>query len=155
MRTGNSVSSICQRHVVTVRPDDEVTVAARVMREKHVGFVVVTEHDASTRKERPLGVLTDRDIVVEVIAQNAAPQDVRVGDIMTRQPVIVSEGESIAAALRNMRRAGVRRLPVVDYRGHLVGVLSFDDVIAALSTELQDLAGSIETEQRIEGALRS
>lgn len=124
------------------------------MREKHVGFLVVTEFDVASQQERPLGVITDRDIVVAVVARETDPRSLRVEDVMTRQPVVVPEGSSIASALQQMRRIGVRRLPVVDYRGHLVGVLSLDDVIGALAGELQDVAGSIQNEQRIEGALR-
>ncbi len=154
MRSGNSVSSVCQRNVVTVRPHDDLTAAARTMREKHVGCLVVTEFDVGSQKERPVGVLTDRDIVVAVVAGEAEPKALRVEDVMTRQPVTIPEGASIASAVHQMRRIGVRRLPVVDYRGNLVGVLSLDDVIGVLAVELQDVAGSIEREQRIEGALR-
>ncbi len=154
MRTGNSVSSICQRNAVTIRPHDDLTNAATLMREKHVGCLIVTEFDVAYRKERPIGVLTDRDIVVAVVAREADPKSLRVEDVMTRQPVTIPEGASIGSALQEMRRIGVRRVPVVDYRGHLVGVLSLDDVIGALASELRDVAGSIQNEQRTEGAAR-
>jgi CBS domain-containing protein len=154
MRTGNSVSSICQRVAVTIRPNENLTAAAQLMRDKHIGCLVVTDFDSGHQKERPVGVITDRDIVVTVVARDADPKSLRVEDVMTRQPTLVPEGASIATALQQMRRIGVRRLPVVDYRGHLVGILSLDDVIGALAGELQDVAASIETERRIEGALR-
>jgi CBS domain-containing protein len=73
---------------------------------------------------------------------------------MTRQPVVVSETESVNKALGEMRRVGVRRLPVVGVRGQLVGVLSIDDIVEMLADGLNAVAGSIRNEQRIEGALR-
>jgi CBS domain-containing protein len=103
---------------------------------------------------RPVGVLTDRDIVVSVVAQDTDPRSLKVGDIMTRQPVVAGEESSIALALQDMRRIGVRRLPIVDRSGLLVGVLSLDDVLDALASELNDAAGSIRKELRTESALR-
>jgi CBS domain-containing protein len=99
-------------------------------------------------------VLTDRDIVVAVVAREIDPRTLRVGDVMTREPVVAREEDSSATALQEMRRIGVRRLPVVGEHGRLVGVLSLDDVIDELAAELQNVAGSIRNEQRIEGALR-
>jgi predicted transcriptional regulator len=154
MNAASNIASICQRNVVTVRAYEELTAAARLMREKHVGYLIVAEPDPQDQTVRPVGVLTDRDIVVAVVAKEADVRSLRVEDVMTRAPVVVAEGASIASALREMRRIGVRRVPVVDYRGKLVGVLSLDDVLTVLAAELQDLAGSIRNEQRIEGALR-
>ena len=73
---------------------------------------------------------------------------------MTRGPVVVGENEQLDTALQSMRRIGVRRVPVVGNRGQLVGVLSLDDVLDSLAEQLQNLAGSVRNEQRIEGALR-
>jgi len=101
-----------------------------------------------------VGVLTDRDIVVTVVARETDPRSLRVGDVMTRQPVVAAEDDSITTALQEMRRIGVRRLPVVGRRGQLVGVLSLDDVLDGLAAELQNVAGSIRREQQVESALR-
>jgi len=154
MSVGSKVGTICRRSVITVRPYEELTAAAHLMRDKHVGYLIVIEPDLPEQKVKPVGVLTDRDIVVTVVARDTDPRSLKVEDVMTRQPVVIAEGDSIGSALTEMRRIGVRRLPVVDFRGHLAGVLSLDDVLDALAAELQDVAGSIRNEQRIEGALR-
>ena len=148
------VGDICARNVVSVREFDELTAAARVMRERHVGYLVVVVPTVSESALKPVGVLTDRDIVVGVVARETDPRSLRVGDLMTRQPVMVDEDQPIGAALREMRRIGVRRIPVVDHSGCLVGVLSLDEIVGALSEELTDVAGPIRSEVRIEKALR-
>jgi CBS domain-containing protein len=149
-----NVSQLCSRDVVTVRKTDEVTVAARLMRKKHVGYLVVVEPDFTGATQRPIGVLTDRDIVIGVVAQDVNPRGLRVGDVMTRSPVVVELTDSIAAAVQEMRRIGVRRVPVVGSVGELEGVLSLDEVLDALSGELQNLAGAVRNERRVETALR-
>jgi CBS domain-containing protein len=148
------VGSICRHNVVMIRPFDELTAAAQLMRESHIGYLVVVEPAVGESFFRPVGVLTDRDIVVAVVAREIDPRTLRVGDVMTREPVVAREEDSSATALQEMRRIGVRRLPVVGEHGRLVGVLSLDDVIDELAAELQNVAGSIRNEQRIEGALR-
>jgi CBS domain-containing protein len=149
-----NVGQICQRNVITARDFDELTSAARLMREKHVGYIVVVEPAFEEGTFKPMGVLTDRDIVVSVVAREADARTLRVGDVMTQQPVVAQESASIATALQEMRRVGVRRVPVVGDHGQLVGVLSLDDALEALVAELQDVAGSIRTEQLVEHSLR-
>jgi len=148
------VSQLCNSNVATVRPADEITAAAKLMRERHVGYLVVVEADTSGTRV-PIGVLTDRDIVVSIVARNADPTVFTVGDVMTANPVTVYELDAIEKAMQEMRRVGVRRLPVVGKIGELKGVLSLDDVLNAISGELRDVAGAIRTEQRIESALRT
>lgn len=149
-----NVGEVCQRNIITVRDFDELTSAARLMREKHVGYLVVVEPAFAEGTFKPMGVLTDRDIVVAVLAPDADVRALRVGDVMTRQPVVVEESDGVGSALQQMRKIGVRRVPVVDSHGALAGVLSLDDIIAALVEELQDVAGSIRSEQLVEHALR-
>jgi CBS domain-containing protein len=148
------ISHICQRKLVTVAQSDEVIKAAQLMRENHVGYLVVVEPGIAGGLQRPVGVLTDRDIVISIVARETDPKSLRVGDIMTAQPVTVSETESVEKALREMRRVGVRRLPVVGLKGELVGILSLDDVLDVLAGELEDVAASIRYGRRIEGTLR-
>jgi CBS domain-containing protein len=125
------------------------------MRAEHIGYVIVVEPDPTAHDAvKPVGVLTDRDIIVSVVAREADPNALRVGDVMTRQLVVAQESSSVGWAVREMRRMGVRRLPVVDLAGHLVGVLSLDNVLDALAAELLDVAGSIRNERRIESELR-
>jgi CBS domain-containing protein len=148
-----NVSRICSRNPITVRRSDELIKAAQLMREEHVGFLVVVESDGADGL-RPVGVLTDRDIVITVVAREADPRTLRVEDVMTQPPVTVTTADSLDQAVREMRRVGVRRLPVVGKRRELVGILSLDDVLDALAGELQNVAGSVHNEQVIEGALR-
>jgi CBS domain-containing protein len=124
------------------------------MREKHVGYLVVVEPDFTGVTQRPIGVLTDRDIVIGIVAQDGEPRGLTVGDIMTPNPVVVELGDSIAAAVREMRRIGVRRVPVVGSLGELAGVLSLDEVLETLSGDLQNLAGAVRNERRVETTLR-
>ncbi len=149
-----SVRLLCKREVVTVRESEELHAAAQLMRERHVGYLVVVEPADGGEALRPVGVLTDRDIVVEVVARDVDPRSLIVGDVMTPDPVVVREDVSVSAALADMRRIGVRRLPVVGGRGQLIGVLSIDDVLDSLATELLDAAGSMRNEVRVETALR-
>jgi CBS domain-containing protein len=149
------IGKICKRNVVTVRETDELTQAARLMREKHIGYLVVVKPSLVDGSLTPVGVMTDRDIVVAVVAQETDPRSLRVGDVMTRQPAVADEGSSVATALQLMRQIGVRRLPIIGRAGTLVGVLSLDDVIDAIAGELMDMAASIRHEIKMEDALRS
>ena len=145
---------LCSRKPITVRGSDDLTRAAQLMREKHIGYLVVVDSEAAAQSPRPVGVLTDRDIVIAVVAREADPRELKVGDIMAQPPVTVGVSEPVEKALREMRRIGVRRLPVVGKRGELVGILSLDDVLEVLAMDLQYIAGSVRHERRIEGSLR-
>lgn len=147
-----NAGSVCKRGVVTVAPTDDLIAAAHVMREKHVGYLIVSENSVAAR--RVVGVLTDRDIVVAVLAQEVDARALKVGDVMTRDPLLIEEGQSIEAVLCHMREAGVRRVPVVDRSGALTGVLSMDDVLERIAEQLINIAGSIRNEQRMERAVR-
>jgi CBS domain-containing protein len=149
-----NIGEICERDTVTIRPYEDVVAAARLMREKHVGFLVVVEPAVIDGTWHPVGVLTDRDIVITVVAREANPHSLRVEDVMTRKPVTASTDTSLDAALRDMRRVGVRRLPVVGEHGALFGIIAIDDVLARLTEQLQHAAGAIRSEQRVERALR-
>lgn len=146
------VSDICKRDVVIVHGSEEVSTAAQRMREKHIGYVVVVDGES---ERRPIGVLTDRDIVVTVVAREIDPRTLKVEDVMTRDPLTVRETESMGAALQAMRSIGVRRLPVVGTSGRLTGVLSMDDVLDGLAEQLGGVAASIRNERRIEASLRA
>jgi CBS domain-containing protein len=149
-----NVSEICRRNPVTVRAHEELLAAARLMREHHIGYLVVVEGESPATPSRPVGVLTDRDIVVSVLAKGADPRALRVGDVMTREPLVIAADKSLSFALGEMRRIGVRRVPVADNGGRLAGVLSLDDVLDALSQQLLGVVGSIQRELRTEGAQR-
>ena len=149
-----NIGEICRRTVITMGEHEELTRAAELMREQHIGYLIVVKPNPADGTVVPVGVLTDRDIVVAVIARGADPHALRVGEVMTRRPVVVERERPVSLALKEMRRIGVRRLPVVDHSGALVGVLSTDDVLDALATELWDVASSIRQEMRMEGIVR-
>lgn len=149
-----NVAQICQHSVVTVTQSEELVAAARIMRERHVGYLVVVDSDSTEGKRKVVGVLTDRDIVVSVVAREVDPSALKVGEVMTRNPLLVDEGCSVDAVLRHMKEAGVRRVPVVGVDGGLSGVLSLDDILEGIAQQLVNVAGAIRSEQRIERYLR-
>src|SRR5262245_26297576 len=107
-----NVGETCQRNVITVRAHDELARAAQLMREEHVGYLVVVEPAPTGGTLVPIGVVTDRDLVVSVLARNIDAQTLRAGDVMSVEPITVGEEESLHEALKRMRRCGVRRMPV-------------------------------------------
>ena len=145
---------VCQHQVITVREREDLTTAAHLMREKHVGCLVVAEPVGQSGRQKVVGMLTDRDIVVAVLAREVDARTLKVGDVMTRDPLLAEEGQSLDAVLRHMREVGVRRVPVVDQLGFLIGVLSLDDVLEALAEQLMNVAGSIRSELRAERFVR-
>jgi CBS domain-containing protein len=145
-----TVGDVCRPTVVTAYADETVTEAARRMRDRHVGDVVVVD-----AQKRPIGILTDRDIVVSAVAQSADRlEGLRVGDIMTRDLVVARRHELLDGALAEMRARGVRRLPVLTADGRLDGILAFDDIVAVMSGELKDLVGLVALEQKHEREVR-
>lgn len=149
-------ASIRCRKCVTVGPSAGLAVAARLMRDEHIGYLVVVEPERSTGPGgAPIGVITDRDIVVAVVAREADPCALRVGDVMARDPVVARNDASLESVSRLMRDHGIRRLPVVDAYGRACGVVSMDDILEVLAQELSDVATLIRNEQRIEQVTRN
>jgi predicted transcriptional regulator len=147
-----NVNTVCNHNVSTVRPDTGVVEAARQMREEHVGDLIVVEHRAGRRV--PVGIITDRDITVAVVAKGVAPNDVTVADAMSTELLTVHPDNGLEFALREMRRAGVRRAPVVDAEDDLIGVLSIDDVLDHLAVQLEHIADIVRLEQQAEVSKR-
>lgn len=148
------VAEICSSEVATARGFEELIVAAHRMRDRRVGFLVVIEPtvsaagSAKTVIERPVGILTDRDLVMTVMAGGADAWLLRVQDVMTKEPVTASEHETVSDALARMRATGAQRLTVVSAQGSLVGVLSLDAVVDCLADELQNVVGAVRQEER-------
>ncbi|HXQ32321.1 MAG TPA: CBS domain-containing protein [Steroidobacteraceae bacterium] len=147
------VGEICNRNAVVVASDADLVTAAQLMRTQHVGFLVVTAGGAE--RSTPLGVLTDRDIVVEVVSKGVDPLQLKVEDAMSRDPLVISVEARPEHALRQMRTFGVRRTPVVDASGRLIGVLALDDLLDWLAGALSDAAGIVRRGQRIERQMRA
>ena len=140
-------AELCNRQVVTASRDMSIPDAARLMRDQHVGSLVVT--DTSGGKAMPVGILTDRDIVIEIISKDVSLNEVTVGDIMTYALLKVTEDENIFDVAQRMRARGVRRVPVISRLGELIGIIAADDILELLSEELSLLSRitSRETEQ--------
>ncbi len=148
-----TVGAFCSRIVVFVGQDDSIVEAAKLMREHHTGSVVVVEN-AQHGAFEPVGMVTDRDLVVEVLAEEVDVDSVAVKDVMSPDPVIAGENDSLSDTLKRMRARGVRRVPVINTEGEIVGVLSVDDVISLLASELNDIDSLILHEQERERELR-
>ena len=129
-----SVGRICQRDVFFAEPHENVLTAAQRMCERNVGTLVVLNN-----ARKPLGVLTDRDVLAKVVAENKSPGATKVVDVMTADPRTVSEETPIEEALARMRAGGFRRLPVVDIDGGLVGLVSLDDILGLLAEEFTEV----------------
>ncbi len=141
------------RQAVIARRDESLTEAARRIRDFHVGTLIVVD-DADGRRIL-VGVLTDRDLVVSVLARNGRDIDsLNVGDVMTAEPVTARGDENLLDALKKMRTFGVRRLPIVSDKGALEGILIFDDVIDLVAEELSDLTNLVAREQKREREAR-
>lgn len=133
------IGEICSHSVVTCRRDTRVAEIAKMMRDRHVGAVVVVEA-LDDQGPRPIGIVTDRDLVVQVMANGANPEALQAGDIMAAVLTRANEGETVYDAVWHMRGKGVRRLPVVDERDRLVGILAADDVMRALAEAMMEVS---------------
>ena len=142
------VGKICNREVVFVEPESSITQAAQLMREHHVGGLVVAREKSGKRV--PVGIVTDRDIVIEVIAEGVEMSDISVGDIMSNRLVTARESDDLLDTIKIMRARGIRRLPVIDDDGALAGILTVDDLIELFAEQLGDLARLIALEQKRE-----
>jgi CBS domain-containing protein len=143
-----TVGEVCNREVVFVRRDESIGKAARLMRTYHVGGLVVIEEKEGRRV--PVGIVTDRDLVLEVIAEEVDASKLTVGDIMSFELVTAREEDSLLDAIKHMRSRGVRRIPVVNREGALTGILAVDDLLELLAEQINDLAGLIQRELKRE-----
>lgn len=149
MRAGN----ICTHTVSVIDGNTTVMDAARRMRGDHVGDLVVVEDHGG--RLLPVGILTDRDIVVGLVARGLEGLDrLLVSDVLVRPLVTVNEDEDSMTVAKRMRENNVRRVPVLDARGELVGILSVDDLIGVLHAELEQLASLVGHQHRTEELVR-
>lgn len=147
------VGDYCKRAVVAIASSADAASAAKLMRSEHVGFLIVYREGDTL--QRPVGVLTDRDLVLGVMARDVDPHAVTVDDIMTRQPLVANDTDGLSDLLQAMRLAGIRRVPVVDVRGGLIGIMAIDDAIDVVTGLMCDIAGSVKSEQRQEWRTRA
>lgn len=142
-----NMGEVCNREVVIIEKQASIIDAAKLMRDYHVGDVVVVEKEDKTR---PVGILTDRDIVVELINYGTDLNSVNVGDVMSYELLTVTQDQSVMDTVKAMRTKGVRRVPVVDNKGSLIGIFTLDDVISLIAEQQVDLAALVAREQKNE-----
>lgn len=140
-----NVARIYTRSVVSVPRSSSLQQAAVLMRQYHVGALLVTEDEPDT--DRAIGIVTDRDLVVQAMAEGIGPEALTVDEVMTPEIAGVAESADAHEAMVTMRELGVRRLAVTGEGGALIGILSFDDIVDALSVEMSSLAGVIRSER--------
>jgi CBS domain-containing protein len=126
--------------------------AAKLMRQHHVGDVLVVEDRNGIRI--PVGIVTDRDLIMEIMAPELDGTVITVGDIMAQQLVSVKGSTGIFEAIQYMRQKAVRRLPIVNEDGGLIGILTLDDLLELLSEELLEIAKLVRNEQQKETRIR-
>lgn len=151
MRTRSlKVIDMAVHKVATTTPEKTIQECAAQMRREHVGSLVVIDENA-----KPLGMITDRDITIEGVAKGLDLARTSVSDLMTAPVVTAAENEGMVVALARMRENGIRRLPIVDESGRLVGVITNSNLIKELSELLDSLVRNISSSKTREVALRS
>lgn len=143
-----TAGELCNRTVVIAKRNETVRVAAQRMLDRHVGSVVVVDEVDGRRV--PVGIVTDRDIVLAVVAAGRDPNGTLVEDVMSTDLVKAWEDDDAADAFKRMRSYGVRRLPVVNDDDGLEGIVAFDDVLEFLAEQIADMATLLSREQRRE-----
>ena len=138
------VGEMCNRQVIICGPDDSIQTASELMRDNHVGDVIVVDHKEG--KHFPIGILTDRDIVIEVLAEGVSLNDIAVKDVMSGNLICVKEDDFIIETIAKMRDKGIRRIPVVNREGSLEGILAVDDTIELVAELLSDLVNLFKRE---------
>ena len=146
-----SIAGICNRRVIVLDKEQSVLEAARLMREHHVGDVIVT---STNGQRRPVGIVTDRDVAVSVVALGLDPNIITVGDVMYRQLVTAPGDQGVFETIQQMRQKGIRRLPVVDDGGLLIGIITLDDLLQLLAEEFGEIGRLIGRESAIEANQR-
>ncbi len=136
---------VCTTDVIFCGRDTSALEAARMMRKKHIGDIVVV--DDPDEECLPVGLITDRDIVVKVLGNELDPVKTTVGKIMRTPLVTASETEDSAQAIARMRAHGVRRLPVTGQRGRLVGIVTLDDLLRLIAADTSALLDIVTKEQ--------
>jgi CBS domain-containing protein len=140
-----TIGKLCVRNVVTAGRDMSALDAAKKMRKSHVGNLVVV--DQKNKKRVPAGIVTDRDIVIGVVAMGLDAKVFTIGDMLIKEVITCREDQQAEECLELMRTHGIRRLPVTDRKGVLVGIVTVDDLVRELAIALGDISRLIRREQ--------
>lgn len=147
-----TVGQICNRVVVFAFRNTPLPDAAKLMRDNHIGSLVIVEE--SDRGRIPVGMLTDRDIAIAVVAQALDPRTLTAGEVMSGELVTANEQDDMLDTLQRMRRRGIRRVPVLTAAGVLAGIVTLDDLLELVAEQLGDVVKAIATEQSREARTR-
>ncbi len=139
-----SIGNYCRRSICKVTPDATIVRVAQILRDEHVGSVIVVQD------QKPLGIVTDRDITVRVLAEDRDPATTKVSEIMSKPLVTVPPEAGVAEAARLMRGARIRRVPVVTKEGRLFGVIAMDDLMIRFARQFSALSRTVRREQQNE-----
>lgn len=142
------VGSLCSLRAVCVSTGAPISDVACLMRDQHVGSVIVAEGESA--RERAIGMITDRDIIRAQYERTADLSQLSAGQVMTRNPLVLGEQESVDGAIAHLRARGVRRAPVVAPDGTLVGLISADDLLNHVARKLIGLAEIVASQRRVE-----
>lgn len=147
------IGEICTREVIITNRSDSALEAARLMRQYHVGDVIVVDH--RDNQNLPVGIITDRDIVLELVAKEIDVSSVTAGDTMSTDMLVVNENEQVSNVIEKMQSKGVRRVPVVDGQGGLLGIVAEDDLIEIIGEQLNSLVSLVNKGVNREHATRA
>ncbi|HEX9757085.1 MAG TPA: CBS domain-containing protein [Nitrospiria bacterium] len=134
------ISDFSNSPVVTLSPGHIVMEAIKLMRDQKVGAVVITE------KEKPVGILTDRDILLRVTGEGLDAISTKIRSVMTPNPIVISQEKGVWDLIQTMKQHGKRRFPIVDHVGKLVGIMTLDDLIALMGVEMCGLGQAISSD---------
>lgn len=147
-----NLGQLCNRNAVLAYRNTSLGEAARLMREHHVGSLVIVIERLGERF--PVGILTDRDIVVATVAKDLDPRSLTCADVMSADLITLGEDATIPDALALMRERGIRRMPIVRGSGALAGIITLDDLVSLVGAELNEFARVIDWQRRREACLR-
>ncbi len=147
-----TLASLCKHPVRVVTPETTIRTAAKMMREHHIGALVVVADESNISK--PIGIVTDRDIVVAIVALDLDPDIFLIDDLLDRPLIVAQTEQRIRDGLELMKSKGVRRLPLVDKTGKLMGIITLDDLLNELAQDLKRVSDVIEREISSELILR-
>ncbi len=148
-----SIGEICTRDVIVANRKDPVLDVAKLMRKYHVGDVVIVDQHAD--QNLPVGIITDRDIVLELVAREIEIGSVIAEDVMSTDLLIAEENEPLTELVQQMQSKGVRRVPVVNAKGGLIGIVSEDDIIEIIGEQLSNLASLVNRGGHREHVMRA
>ena len=146
------IGEICNRDVVIASKATSITELAQLMREHHVGSIVITE--VQNECNIPIGIVTDRDLVIELLSKEIDTSSVAAGDVMSADLITVRESNHVYDVLKLMRGKGIRRVPVVNDENVLIGIVTVDDLLDVVISELDDIVNIVAIEQKREKQLR-